>query len=155
MSIKKHDRIKIVLFSLFGIAFGWLEAVVVVYIRKIMGAEKIVNLNGAVFEQADWGLLRVEQTREVATIIMLVSLALVAFKGWKKRVAGFLWVFATWDIFYYVGLKMLIKWPPSLAAIDCLFLIPRPWIAPVWLPIVISLGMLTVAMVLFLAAGEE
>jgi hypothetical protein len=43
-----------------------------------------------------------------------------------------------WDIFYYVFLWLLMRWPPSLGTWDLLFLIPIPWIGPVWLPILIS-----------------
>jgi hypothetical protein len=50
----------------------------------------------------------------------------------------FLWTFAFWDLFYYFSLYILIKWPPKLTTIDVLFLIPVPWIAPVWFPIAIS-----------------
>jgi hypothetical protein len=40
-----------------------------------------------------------------------------------------------WDIFYYVGLKTLLGWPPSLFTWDVLFLIPVPWSAPVLAPV--------------------
>ena len=39
---------------------------------------------------------------------------------------------------YYGSLYILIRWPPSLMTIDVLFLIPKPWIAPVWVPVTIS-----------------
>lgn len=40
---------------------------------------------------------------------------------------------------YYVGLSLIIRWPPSLLAQDLLFLIPIPWIAQVWFPVLVSL----------------
>ena len=46
--------------------------------------------------------------------------------------------FAFWDIFYYVGLGLIIRWPPSVLMQDVLFLIPTPWIAPVWFPVLVS-----------------
>jgi hypothetical protein len=48
-------------------------------------------------------------------------------------------MFAFWDIFYYAGLWLIIRWPSSLLTQDVLFLIPTPWIAPVWFPILVSL----------------
>ena len=50
-----------------------------------------------------------------------------------------MWAFAFWDIFYYVWLYALLRWPSGPTTIDVLFLIPRPWIAPVFVPVVASL----------------
>jgi hypothetical protein len=77
-------------------------------------------------------------TREAATIVMLVALALLVGETWGEKVIVFLWTFAFWDLFYYLSLYLVIRWPPKLTTTDVLFLIPRPWIAPVWLPIGIS-----------------
>lgn len=77
-------------------------------------------------------------TREAATILMLVTLALLVGHSWLDRAMVFLWTFAFWDLFYYVSLYVLIKWPPKLITIDVLFLIPVPWIAPVWFPVGVS-----------------
>jgi len=133
---------KLSIATIFGIAMGWLEAVTVVYIRKILYAEKVIDLTRVVVEQANSTVMRIEQTREVSTIIILVTLSLLIEKTWHRRLAIFLWVFAIWDIFYYIALKILINWPASLATIDCLFLIPAPWIAPVYVPVSISIIML-------------
>jgi hypothetical protein len=118
-------------------AMGYLEAVVVVYIRRILSVGEIVDQTKGLITSvpADW--IRIEISREVATIVMLVTLALLIEKSIWRRLSVFLWVFAIWDIFYYVGLKVLIGWPKSLATLDCLFLIPVPWIAPVWLPLLV------------------
>lgn len=120
----------------FGIAMGWLEGVVVVYIRKILN-NTVPDLTKMVMEQIPAGLIKIEITREAATIIMLLTLSLLVERNKWMRLSVFLWVFAIWDIFYYVALKVLINWPPSLGTIDCLFLIPVPWIAPVWVPFVV------------------
>ncbi len=128
---------------------GWLEAVTVIYIRKILSAEKVIDLTKVVIEQANLTVIRLEQTREATTIIILVTLALLAGKTWRKRLGIFLWTFAIWDIFYYLVLKLLIGWPPSLTTIDCLFLIPVPWIAPVYVPIILSIMMLIISVILW------
>jgi len=77
-------------------------------------------------------------TREAATIIMLFVIAYLTGTSWTEKGVFFLWTFAFWDLFYYVSLYILIKWPPSLKTIDVLFLIPKPWIAPVWFPVGVS-----------------
>ena len=94
----------------------------------------------------------IEQTREVATIVMLVVLAILVGTTWLDKAIVFLWTFAFWDLFYYLSLYILIKWPPKLTTIDVLFLIPRPWIAPVWVPIGISSMTILVILILLLTS---
>ncbi len=142
---------KFLLLALFGIAMAHLEGVTVVYLRKALG---IIDLqsNRELFEKFTNHYIFIEKTREVATILMLVILALLVGKTWLDMVVVFLWTFAFWDLFYYLSLYVLIKWPPNLATIDVLFLIPRPWIAPVWVPIGISSIVITTIAVLLLAS---
>jgi len=54
-------------------------------------------------------------------------------------------IFAIWDIFYYVWLKVLIDWPASIMDWDILFLIPGTWAGPVLAPVLISIAMLIFA----------
>src|ERR1035438_4418730 len=82
-------------------------------------------------------LLSVEIAREAATIVMLVSVALVA-GGRASWLPSFAIAFGTWDIFYYVFLKLLLHWPASIMTWDILFLVPVPWAAPVLAPVVVS-----------------
>jgi hypothetical protein len=81
----------------------------------------------------------IEVYREVATMIMLVSVALLAASMARARWAAFLWTFALWDLFYYLGLWATVRWPTSLKDLDVLFLIPVPWIAQVWFPVLVSI----------------
>ena len=128
---------KLSLLAIFGIAMAHLEGVVVVYLRKALGILDIES-NKVSVEKFPKRFLKIEITREVATIIMLVIIACLVGTTWFERGIFFLWTFAFWDLFYYLSLYILIKWPPTLKTIDVLFLIPVPWIAPVWFPIGIS-----------------
>ncbi len=128
---------KLVLLAIFGIAMAHFEGVVVVYLRKVLGMLDSES-NKESLEKFPRRYVRIEMTREVATIIMLVVIAHISGVTWIERGIFFLWTFAFWDLFYYLSLYILIKWPPSLNTIDVLFLIPRPWIAPVWVPVGIS-----------------
>jgi hypothetical protein len=83
-------------------------------------------------------LLTLEVFREAATILILLSVALLAGKTARSRFATFLWTFAIWDIVYYASLWATVRWPHSLADPDVLFLIPVPWLSPVWFPLVVS-----------------
>ena len=114
-----------------------LEGVVVVYLRKALGMLDSQS-NNASIEKFPKRYLKIEMTREAATIIMLVIIAYLTGVTWIERGIFFLWTFAFWDLFYYLSLHILIKWPPTLTTIDVLFLIPKPWIAPVWFPICVS-----------------
>jgi hypothetical protein len=132
----------------FAVAFGFLEAVVVVYLRAATGLLGTPAPTALQQEQLLHGLpaelFRIEAMREAATIIMLVSVALLAASKARARWAMFLWTFAIWDIVYYVGLWGLVGWPNSLRDPDVLFLIPVPWLAPVWFPVLVS-GLMIVA----------
>ena len=129
--------IKLIMLAVFGIAMAHLEGVVVVYLRKALGMPDSESNKESV-DRFPKLYLNIEITREAATIIMLVAIACLVGNTWLERGIFFLWTFAFWDLFYYVSLYFLIKWPPSLKTIDVLFLIPKPWIAPVWFPVGVS-----------------
>lgn len=139
--------LKLSLLALFGIAMAHLEGVVVVYLRKSLGmldSESNKESVGKIPER----YLMVEKTREAATIVMLLVIAYLTGDSWVDRSIFFLWTFAFWDLFYYLSLYILIKWPPSLTTTDVLFLIPVPWIAPVWFPV--SVSGITIVIIAFL-----
>jgi hypothetical protein len=129
--------LKLSLLAIFGIAMAHLEGVVVVYLRKALGMLDSES-NKESIEKFPKRYLKIEMTREAATITMLVIIAYLTGGSWIEKGVFFLWTFAFWDLFYYLSLYILIKWPPKLTTIDVLFLIPKPWIAPVWFPIGVS-----------------
>lgn len=141
--------IKLILLAVFGLAMAHFEGVVVVYLRKALGMLDSDGNKEAV-ENIPKKYLAIEMTREAATIIMLVVIAILSGSGWLEWIVYFLWTFAFWDLFYYVSLYILIKWPPKLTTIDVLFLIPVPWIAPVWFPVGVSSLTIIVIAALFM-----
>jgi hypothetical protein len=145
----------------FAAAMGWLEAVVVVYIRSILGIAHAAGYPAAAeilrqITRMGW-LLPTEQTREAATIIMLAAVAWLTDDRWPARAGAFLIEFGVWDIVYYIGLRVLIGWPPSLTTMDLLFLIPPSplWHQPIWVPVLISCGMIAWGTVLLLRPQSE
>ena len=142
---------KYILLAIFGIAMAHLEGVVVVYLRKILGITDSQS-NKESLKSFPKKYLFIEKTREIATIVMLVTLAILVGENWLNMLIIFLWTFAFWDLFYYLSLYLLIKWPPKWTTIDVLFLIPRPWIAPVWFPIAISSITIIVIAILLLTS---
>ena len=145
---------KTLLYTLiFGIAFGVIEASVVIYLRAATGL--LPGYEGTVFDvwkmshetyysqeilkkELPMSLLVFELIREAGTMVMLWAVAFIAARKWKERIAIFLWVFATWDIIYYIHLWLTVRWPQSLTTPDVLFLIPEPWFSQVWFPLLIS-----------------
>jgi len=120
---------------IFGIAMGFAEAAVVVYLRMIYypgGFEFPLKLI------ADQDII-IEVYREMATIFMLLSFSALVGKSPFERFSCFIMSFGIWDIFYYVWLKVLLDWPATLFDWDILFLIPVPWIGPVIAPVSVSM----------------
>lgn len=138
--------------GVFAAAFGFVEAVVVVYLRAATGLlpgyqgtlSDVIRHSGEFYQQSQaltqfpQSLLTLEVCREAATILMLLSVALLTAAKASSRAAVFLWTFAIWDITYYAVLWATVRWPLSLRDTDVLFLIPRPWISPVWFPLLVS-----------------
>ena len=103
---------KLLLLAIFGIAMAHLEGVVVVYLRKALGMLDSESNKESV-EKFPRRYLNIEMTREAATIIMLVVIAYLIGGSWIEKGVFFLWTFAFWDLFYYLSLYILIKWPPT------------------------------------------
>jgi len=152
----------------FGVSFGYVEAAVVTYLRKLDRFHEnysihhyhvYLNLGFITFVRPAHTILinsriaDIEVGREAMTIVMLACVAWVAGHNAVQRGAAFLIGFATWDIFYYVWLWVLDDWPRSLLTRDVFFLIPVTWIGPVVTPLVISVVMLIAGVVLYQRAS--
>ncbi len=72
-----------------------------------------------------------------------------------ERFAWFIYVFAVWDIFYYVFLKLLLGWPASLQTWDILFLLPFTWAGPVMGPVINSVSMIALAFIIIKVPGDN
>jgi hypothetical protein len=140
---------------LFGIGFGFVEAVVVVDLRAIL-TPAVVRIAGHSSEDrfplipfdritsddpAVARLMRIEVWREAATMILLAGVGLAAGRSFVGRFAAFVVGFGVWDLTYYLFLKLLIGWPASVWTWDVLFLIPVPWAAPVLAPALVAATM--------------
>ena len=156
---------RLIALAIFAGAFGFAESAVVVYLRAAVGL--LPGYKGTLSDlqhspegyhqeqslsQFPQSLLTIELYREAATMIMLVSVALLAASTISARWAAFLWIFALWDIAYYAGLWATVRWPASLADLDVLFLIPVPWVAQVWFPLLVSA--LTVLAIALSSSGQ-
>lgn len=138
---------------LFGFAFGYVEAAVVVYLRHIydpirqqlhpgkppgdlfplITAEQL-HRQGPRYEQ----LLATELGRELATMVMLAAVPLAVTRNFRQWLAGFVLSFGVWDLTFYLFLKVILDWPASFATWDILFLVPLPWVGPVLAPCIVA-----------------
>jgi hypothetical protein len=107
--------------SAFAVAFGYEEATIVLYLRQLASG----TLPGA-------GILALERGREASTIVILLAVAWLCSRRLAAlRWRAFLFAFGVWDIAYYVFLYVLSRYP-TLTSPDVLFLLPVPWVGPVW-----------------------
>jgi len=144
-------------------ALAHTEASVVVYLREALVPARLAAFDASVAREAI-PLLSPEQLRaaggnipslwplEMARELAPLLVLLAAAAGLRRRRGDFtglfLLGFAVWDILYYAALKLLMGWPASLATWDVLFLIPVPWVAPVWAPLAVAATLLVAALAL-------
>ena len=148
---------------LFSIAFAYVEAAVVVYLRAMYLPLRTHFYSGAAVDNIfpllsldqlralgpeNIARLNIERAREFATLIMLAGVAIPAARNALQWVAGFLLCFGLWDIAFYAFLRPLLDWPASLLDWDILFLLPVPWVGPVLAPLVVSVSMVAAAAIL-------
>lgn len=169
----KHYQ-KIAFIIIFGIFFGLLEAIVVIYLRQLFGSgntlmshqisqdEIALTLGFIAFLKPGAStlitqsqrILSLELWRELSTLVMLVTVSLIAGKTIREKLAYFLLAFGVWDIFYYVFLRIITGWPVSFFEPDVYFLIPIAWVGPVITPVLASSIMILLALFL-LSKGSK
>ncbi len=103
--------------AVFAIAFGVEEAIIVVYLRHL-----------SAFQSESYAL---EVVREACTLLVIGAIAWLAGEEVRQRAKAFCFAFGIWDIVYYLGLWGFAG-GPTFVQPDVLFLIPVPWVAPVW-----------------------
>ncbi len=125
----------------FAIAMAYLESAVVVYLQGALGGRvgDIFPLRPAI---EVGNLVLIEVGREVATLVMIGTIGALVGRTRVERLAWAAVVFGTWDIGYYAWLQVFSGWPGSLGTTDLLFLIPVPWVGPVWSPVIVSLALI-------------
>ena len=127
---------------IYSIAMGFLEAVVVVYLRDIYYPSGFKFPLMIIPDET----IRIEILREFCTLLMIIAIAFITGKNKMEIFSYFLFSFAVWDLAYYAGLKLILNWPASFFTWDILFLIPIPWIGPVLAPVVSSISMIILSL---------
>jgi hypothetical protein len=130
-----RERTKWWLVVSYAAAMAWVEAATVVYLRTLTGRLD-PHQPSPMVDAAGMGFTEV--VREIATLIMLLTIGGVAGRTWRSRLGYAVVAFGVWDILYYVFMKVICGWPKSLLTWDILFLLPLPWWGPVLAPILIA-----------------
>jgi hypothetical protein len=135
----------------FAVAMAWFEAATVYYLRVLVDRVTPYQPNPLPLH----GVLgEVELVREAATLVMLLTLGMLAGRTWRARLGYTAVAFGVWDILYYVFLRLMSGWPQSLFDWDILFLLPLPWWGPVLAPVCIAVLMIVWGTQASLAAGD-
>jgi hypothetical protein len=120
---------------LFAAGMAWVESATVYYLRVLVDRVEPYQQNPLPIH----GVLGpVELIREAATLVMLLTVGMLAAQTWYKRLGYIAIAFGVWDILYYVFLRAISGWPRSLFDWDILFLLPLPWWGPVLAPVSIA-----------------
>lgn len=135
---------------LLGLAVGYFEAAVVVYLRALYYPQGFRFPVVIVWDR----VLVVEVVREAASLLLLAAGARLAGRGFLERFAAFMVLFGVWDLVYYAVLKLVLDWPAGFADWDLLFLIPVPWLGPVWAPVAVSITLVAVGSYLYWTAEK-
>ena len=126
---------------LYALAMAYVEAAVVVYLRRLFG----VGGGYASAPAFDSAIAAIEGGREAATLLMLFAVGWLAGQRRRAKLAFAFYAFGLWDILYYAWLRLLVGWPSGLLDTDLLFLLPAPWWGPILAPVLVS--------ILFVVAG--
>jgi len=63
---------------------------------------------------ASLSLVKIELAREVSTLLIIWAVA----RNSRNKLAAFVLAFGVWDLTFYLWLRVLIGWPPSLLTWD-------------------------------------
>jgi hypothetical protein len=137
----------LVILVLFGVVVGYVEAATVVYIRimyepmhRRVFPDRAPDDLFPAFSFEQWAREApayvqspvMEVVREIGTVLGLALVGLLVaptLRRWSATVFLLLGV-TGWS--FYLSLKALMGWPHSLSDWDVIFLVPLPWVGPVW-----------------------
>lgn len=146
MSKSSDFRKRAILVGIFAFAMAYFESATVVYLQRAlnMTPQSIFPLRN---ENSLGGLGGIEIGREAATLVMLAMVGWITGRRSLERLAWAAVAFGIWDIGYYFWLWIFIGWPSNLADFDLLFLLPVPWVGPVWAPILVSFALIAFGLI--------
>lgn len=134
-----QERARWFVVVVFAAGMAWVESACVYYLRVLVDR---VNPYQPVPLPVHAALGPVELVREAATLVMLLTVGMLAGRTLRSRLAYAAIAFGVWDLLYYAFLRIICGWPQSLFDWDILFLLPLPWWGPVIAPCSIAILMI-------------
>jgi hypothetical protein len=128
--------------TVYALAMAFVEAACVVTLKQLYFPEGW----HPPFHDIPRDGLRLEQAREIATLVMIAAVAALGRPPWREALGRALWIFGLWDLGYYASLAILTGFPSSLADPDVVFLVPHAWVLPAWVPVLVSVACLVIAL---------
>ncbi len=152
-----NERRQWLVVAAFAAAMAWLESATVYYLRVMVDRIEPFQPNPLPISGA---IGPVELVREAATLVMLLTVGMLAGRTWRTRLGYSAIAFGVWDILYYAFLWLICGWPRTPFDWDVLFLLPLPWWGPVLAPmsiaaLMIAWGTLTTRATPRIDAGER
>jgi hypothetical protein len=144
-----------------ALAFGWIEASTVLYLREIFAREASFHAFNylpdlqVTLMSIPGPLVALEVAREACTLVLLAAVGWLSGSRFADRVGAFLVSFGIWDLSYYGVLRLVSGWPGSINTWDILFLIPSPWVAPIWAPVTVATLFVLAGSYLFWTSDRE
>ena len=130
-----RERARWMLVVTFAAGMAWVEAACVYYLRLMVDRVEPYRPDPLPIRSNLW---EVELVREGATLVMLAMTGMLAGRTRRARLGYAAIAFGSWDILYYVFLRIISGWPASPFDWDILFLLPLPWWGPVLAPVCIA-----------------
>ena len=137
-----HFVRRAIVVALYALAMAYLESAVVVYLQRALTMTP-ATLFPLRSQSVLGNLGGIEVGREFATLVMLVTVGWLAGRSGLERFSWVAIAFGIWDLGYYFFLWVFSGWPTSFKTFDLLFLIPVPWVAPVWAPMAVSAALIS------------
>jgi len=132
---------------LFSVVIGFCEAATVTYIRIMyepihqrLHPDRAPDDLFPLLNSEQWATEAppparspfLEVTREIATILGVVFVARAVMPTFRLGMAISFLMLGVIGWTYYLWLKLLTGWPHAVTDWDMIFLLPLPWIGPVW-----------------------
>jgi hypothetical protein len=143
---------RVVTISVCACAIAYVDSIVDIYLRKMLPLSEwqshVKDIPSLVSFLSGHGVFWTEQTRQISFFVLLIAIALLSGSSTRQKLGFFLWGLSVSELFHYISMYLLIKWPRSLGTWDVIALFPQPWVAPVYVPVIISLAMIMCAIFL-------
>ncbi|MBW2146888.1 MAG: hypothetical protein JRG73_13740 [Deltaproteobacteria bacterium] len=100
-------------------------------------------------------LLHMRQLGDISQVLLVVGVAVMGSRTWKKRIGLFLWIFALATLIRIAVIRLHMNWPSHPGDMDLLWTVPTPLTLPVGLTIVVAVFSLILSVTVFKLLGGE